>query len=220
MAKNIKGTESQTKNQDVVINAPNIKSGTFLIRGNAPLVMNKFSNKAKGCIREKQEAGSTAKGKKVREAKDFQQCYENSKHVSDEGWCGIPASAFRCAMIRACSIVGYKMTQAKMSVFIEADGYDSDGIGLVKITKGSPRYSEYPVRNASGVCDMRARAMWDPGWEAKVTIKWDADQFTLNDVSNLLMRAGVQVGILEGRPSSKDSCGMNWGTFEALGGVR
>lgn len=215
-----KAETKQSPENDVIIKAPNIKSGTFLIRGTTPLVMNKFSNKAKMQMKLTQEAGSTAKTKKVREAKDFKQCYEDSKHISTEGWCGIPASAFRCAMIRACSAIGFKMTQAKMSVFVQADGCDEEGNGLVKITKGNPFYSEDPVRNASGVCDIRARAKWAPGWEAKVTIRWDADQFTLNDVSNLLMRAGFSVGILEGRPFSKDSCGMNWGTFEVIGGTK
>ena len=33
------------------------------------------------------------------------------------------------------------------------------------------------------------------------------------DVTNLLMRVGQQVGIGEGRPDSKNSAGMGWGTF-------
>jgi hypothetical protein len=45
-------------------------------------------------------------------------------------------------------------------------------------------------------------------------LRWDADQFSVNDVMNLLSRAGVQVGIGEGRPFSKNSNGMGWGTWE------
>ena len=45
-------------------------------------------------------------------------------------------------------------------------------------------------------------------------IRWDADQFTLDDVTNLLSRVGLQVGIGEGRPDSKNSAGMGWGLFE------
>jgi hypothetical protein len=59
--------------------------------------------------------------------------------------------------------------------------------------------------------------MWRPGWEAKVRIRFDGDQFTLTDVTNLLMRVGLQVGIGEGRPDSKMSTGMGWGMFEVLG---
>jgi len=36
-------------------------------------------------------------------------------------------------------------------------------------------------------------------------------------VTNLLSRVGMQVGIGEGRPFSKNSAGMGWGTFELEG---
>ena len=38
----------------------------------------------------------------------------------------------------------------------------------------------------------------------------------VHEVRNLLVRAGVQVGIGEGRPYSKKSYGMGWGTFEVV----
>jgi hypothetical protein len=44
--------------------------------------------------------------------------------------------------------------------------------------------------------------------------RYDADQFTASDVVNLIARAGMQVGICEGRPDSSNSTGMGWGTFE------
>ena len=69
------------------------------------------------------------------------------------------------------------------------------------------------VRNESGVCDLRPRPMWRKGWEAVVRVRFDGDQFTLIDVANLLLRAGMQVGIGEGRPDSRNSCGMGWGLF-------
>ena len=107
------------------------------------------------------------------------------------------------------------MTRAKLAVFCEPDGFDrEDGTPLVKFTKGKPKYSEMPVRlKKSGSMDIRPRPLWSPGWELTVRIKYDADQFTLNDIANLLLRVGVQVGIGEGRPDSKDSCGMGWGLF-------
>jgi hypothetical protein len=106
------------------------------------------------------------------------------------------------------------MTRAKLSLFVVADGFDKlDGTPLVKITKGKPHYVEHAVRNESGVADIRPRPMWDEGWEAEVRLTWDADQFSTIDVANLLMRVGLQVGIGEGRPDSKNSAGMGWGTF-------
>ena len=139
-------------------------------------------------------------------------------HKTAEGWCGIPAPAFRNAMISACRVVGFQMTRAKLALFVVPDGFDAeDGTPLVRITKGEPIYTELAVKNETGVCDLRPRPMWREGWEAVVRIKYDADMFTLTDVANLLMRAGAQVGIGEGRPDSRKSCGIGWGIFDLIG---
>mgnify|MGYP001580518047 FL=1 len=59
--------------------------------------------------------------------------------------------------------------------------------------------------------------MWREGWEARVRIRYDGDQFSLADVSNLLARAGLQVGVGEGRADSKNSAGIGWGFFAMKG---
>jgi len=203
--------------QLLTIPPPNFKVALFTVRGDAPLVMNKFSAKAREQMRQKQEAGSTGKKGTKREAKDFNLAYEQAIHRSREGWVGIPAGAVRSSMISACKIVGFHMTKGKLAVFIQADGFEvTDGTPLIKITKGEPHYHESLVRNATGVADIRPRAMFDEGWEADVRVKFDADMFTLEDVANLLVRAGAQVGLLEGRHDSSKSCGQGWGTFEVV----
>lgn len=198
----------------LTIEPPKFLTAEVCIVGISPYVQNKFSAKAREKMRQAQEAGSTGRKGTKREAKDFKAAYEAAIHRSSDGWHGIPAPAFRNACIDACRMCGFKMTHAKLSVFAEADGFDADdGTPLVRITKGKPEYSELAVRNESGVCDLRPRPMWREGWEATVRIRFDADQFTLEDVTNLLMRAGLQVGIGEGRPSSPNSKGMGWGMF-------
>jgi len=207
----------KTKEQDVVVQAPNLQTGVFYIRGTSPYVQCAFSKKAREIMRKQQEAGSTSRKNKAKIAKDFQAAYEQSMHVSTEGWNGIPAPAFRNAMVSACRLVGFAMTRAKLCVFIEPDGFDAyDGTPLVRIVKGEPKYAEHAVR-IQQTTDLRARAMWDPGWEATVRVRFDADQFTLEDVGNLMLRIGMQVGIGEGRPDSRTSCGMGWGLFELIG---
>ena len=204
--------------KEITIAPPKIKIAEFGIRGVAPYVQNKFSQKAREQMHAKQAAGSTAKKGAKREAKDFQAAYEGAMHKTAEGWCGIPAPAFRNAMISACRVVGFQMTRAKLALFVVPDGFDvEDGTPLVRITKGEPIYTELAVKNETGVCDLRPRPMWREGWEAVVRIKYDADMFTLPDVANLLMRAGTQVGIGEGRPDSRKSCGIGWGIFDLIG---
>jgi len=104
------------------------------------------------------------------------------------------------------------MTRAKLAVFIEADDIDVvDGIPLVTLN-GTPEKVEHYVRNETGVVDIRVRAMFRE-WSIKLRVKYDADMFSLSDISNLLLRVGMQVGIGEGRPDGKKSAGMGWGTF-------
>lgn len=193
----------------------NMKKCVFRIVGNAPYVQHKFSAKAKAQIHATQEAGSVAKGKKMRAPKDFKQVYEDAKHVAEDGWVGIPAPSFRSAMISACRLVGYQMTKAKLSIFVISDGIDGeDGTPLVKIY-GKVEPHESHVRNETQVIDLRNRPMWRRWW-SDVNIRWDGDQFLEEDVLNLLARAGAQVGIGEGRPDSKKSAGCGWGTFDVV----
>jgi len=200
------------RNETVQIEAPKFEEVIFNIHGTAPLVMNKFSQKAREEIRTKQEAGSQGKKGKKREAKDFDQCYEGAIHKSIEGWIGFPASAFRAAMVSACRIVGFQMTRAKLALFIQHDGIDADeGTPLVKI-EGKPKPMESMVTIGMGIADVRIRPMFDK-WSMNIRVLYDADIFSRTDVANLLMRAGIQVGIGEGRPDSKRSVGMGWGTF-------
>jgi hypothetical protein len=210
--------KAKATNEHVAISAPNFSIAEFRIVGIAPYVQNKFSQKALNTMRGTQEAGSQGKKGRQREAKDFDACYEGALHTTKEGWHGIPAPAFRCALISACRIVGFKMTHAKLSVFIEADGYDAeDGTPLVKITKGTPIRHEAAAWNANGNPDVRIRPMWREGWEATVRVRYDGDQFSLTDVTNLLSRVGLQVGVGEGRPDSKQSAGLGWGLFNLKG---
>lgn len=211
-ARKREGKAASEQEKAVTISPPKIERLAIKIVGNAPYVQNKFSQKARDVIRATQERGS-AKGPSKREPKDFQAAYEQALHVSEEGWYGIPAASFRAAMISACRIVGFKMTLAKLSVFVFADGLDADeGTPLVRIY-GEPEINESMVRVGMGAADIRWRPMWRK-WHAIVRVSYDADQFKTDDVVNLLMRAGMQVGIGEGRPDSKSSAGMGWGTFD------
>lgn len=197
---------------NVTITAPDIRTAVFKIKGLSPYVQNKFPAKAREQIKATQEAGSQAKSKRARAAKDFDEVYRGAQHIAEEGWHGIPAPAFRNAMIDACRLVGFKMTIAKCSLMIQADGFDvDDGTPLVKID-GKPERHESYVRNETGVVDLRHRPMWRR-WTCDLKVQFDAGQFSATDVTNLLLRAGMQVGVGEGRPFSKKSAGQGWGCF-------
>lgn len=197
----------------VQIKAPNIKTARFLVKGTAPLVVHRFSHKVKMGMLAKMEAGSTANKGKKRDAADLDNQYNEARYISKQGWDGFNASAVRNSLISACRLVGFKMTLAKMSVFCVQDGWDAKEpeIPLVRII-GKPRRMEMRANVETGQAYVTIRPCYD-NWQANITIRYDADQFTLDDIANLLARVGTQVGWCEGRPDSKNSAGMGWGTF-------
>lgn len=208
--------KQETETQTVAISPPKFKTLVFDLRGTAPYVQARFSAKAMQAMMAKQAAGSTAKKGTKRAARDFDEDFRQAQHISSDGWVGVPAAALRNACIDVCRMVGFKMTHAKMSIFVEADGFDSvDGAPLVKLIAKKPERLDMATRNATGVADIRVRPMWRE-WALKLRVRYDEDQFSASDVANLLSRAGVQVGIGEGRPFSKSSNGLGYGTFELV----
>ncbi len=205
-------TNPTPSNTGVVISAPNIQAASVKLVGTSPLMMARFSQKAMLQMSGKM-TGEIKKGSRVREARDFDEDYEQAFHKSMDGWTGIPCSALRAACISACRLVGFQMTRAKLSIFVVQEGLDAvDGLPLFQLY-GTPEQTKMAVRNATGVADLRVRPMWRE-WHAYATIQFDGDQFALQDVINLLSRAGQQVGLLEGRPDSKSSAGLGFGTFK------
>jgi hypothetical protein len=205
--------DMKVKETSVVISAPRFATLEILLQGTAPLVVARFSKKAE--LMAKMAEGGASKNKKVRNARDYDKETEEARYRSGEKWEGVNAAAFRAGMISACRLVGFKMTLAKLSTFVEADGYDvQDGIPLVRIYGKSETYTAH-TRNATGVVDVRSRPMYRE-WACKLRVRYDMDQFSAQDVYNLVARVGGQVGLCEGRPDSKSSAGCGFGTFEVV----
>ncbi len=99
----------------------------------------------------------------------------------DGRWHGIPPGLFRRALGTAARFI-----------FVESDGVNARGDPLAKIVGGEPVVHETEVRCATGT-DVIRRLMWCQ-WELKLRVTFDANQFSLSDVSSLLERAG-QIGI-------------------------
>jgi hypothetical protein len=205
--------------REIIIAAPKFEVAEFHIVGTAPLVIHRFSAKTKLEMKLKMETGKSASSRKNREAKDTDDLFEESRYVSREGWDGFHAASIRNAMISACRLVNFKMTLAKLSVFVEADGWDAaePQIPLLRIgdSKGNDAQAEKlesMARVETGQPYVSVRAIYH-NWTASPRIRFDADQFKVDDVANLLARVGLQVGIGEGRPDSKNSAGQGWGLF-------
>jgi len=209
--------ESGPEEQRLVISEPNFRTAEIRLRSTSPYVYNKFSARQQAAMMAKQEAGSQAKNKLKREPKVFDDIWPETVHWTEEGWWGIPCSAFRDSLITACKTVGFKMTMAKLSIFILADGLDrTDKQPLVRISGDEPKRFDAAVRLAMGTTDIATRGICE-NWQATLRVSWDADQFSSIDIVNLLNRAGKQVGVGAGRPGSRTSNGQGWGTWEIVG---
>jgi hypothetical protein len=201
--------------QGITIKPLKIKYAKFHIEGDSPYLQNKWTDEAINKLRSGMAEGTkSAKKRTGREARAFDGEYVKAMHVSIEGWPGIPVAAFRGALVRACKLAGFAMTDAKLAIDIIPDGYDARGYGLVQI-QGKPENSEMLVVNSTGVPDIRCRPIWR-NWGVDLGVSYDGDTFTIEDVSNLINRAGAQVGIGAGRPDSKRSIGLGYGKFRTL----
>jgi len=208
-AKKTKKAEAEV----ITISPPNFQHIKLDLEGTAPLMQARFSAKAMQAMMSKMAAGSSAKKGTKREARDFDEDFQQAMHVSEDGWIGVPAAALRNACIDVCRMVGFKMVYARMSIFVLPDGNDKvDGQPLIKLDAGEPERTEMATRNATGVADIRIRPMWRE-WRLHPVFRFDGDQFKESDVVNLVARAGEQIGLGEGRPFSKMSNGMGFGTF-------
>lgn len=214
---------SKKKEEPEVIRITPLRMGMvgFHIEGTAPLMIAKFSDKAKTKIKADHEAGSAGRTKKNREARKFDDDTNNARHIGQgedgDSWDGIAASAFRNASIDACRAAGFVMTRAKLAVFCEADGYDTtDSTPLVRILSDKPfEQSIMAVRNSNGGMDLRARPKWLE-WRMFVRIRHDLDILDEAAIVNLMNRVGHQVGIGEGRPYGRMGNGMGFGLFKIV----
>lgn len=197
------------------IAAPNFQVVEVGIRGTAPLMIHRFSQKAINQIKGRQTAVN--KVKEPRKPKDYKAEFNAARYIAKQGWDGFYAGAIRNAVIRAASYGGgLSMTAAKGLIFVIAEGFDKqDGTPLVRII-GKVAHDCRPARNDGGGIDIRNRARFD-AWSAKLKVRYDADLLSAQDVLNLLARAGESVGICDGRPGSPNSNGCGFGTFNVEG---
>jgi hypothetical protein len=208
--------KQEAKTETITISPPKFRTVEVTLEGTAPMMQSRFPHEIMQALMAKMQLGSQTKKGNKRPPRDFDAQFIAAQHISEEGWNGVPAAALRNACIDACRMVGFKMTHAKMSIFVEQDGFDKyQGHPLIKLDAPPPERSEMATRNATGVVDVRVRPMWRK-WRLPVRVRFDEDQFSAQDVINLIARAGVQVGIGEGRPFSKSSNGLGFGTFRVL----
>lgn len=176
------------------------------LKGTAPLIVHRWSDKAKGEMLDKQ----TGK-RRVKEFKNPEQQFESSIYRLPDGTPGFPNIAFKAATIGAARYFqGVTMELLKRSLFFHGEGPEQ----LVRITGSEPQLREDMV-NVGGVkrvADIRYRAMF-PDWSAEVLITYLPSMMSLDSVV-ALVNAGGMGGIGEWRPE-KSATG-SYGTYEVV----
>jgi hypothetical protein len=199
----------------IAVKYPSFDIISVRIIGTAPLCQCRISEKARDEMLYGMMHPDENK-KKKRVPKDLDKEFVDSYYKSTDGHYGIPAGAFRNGMIDSCRLTNLVMTKAKMCFTIIPDGWDPrDRTPLVYLPTAPEKYVAVTrLRKGMGfVTNICARSLW-PEWEANVKVHFDTDQFTATDVFNLLTRMGLQIGVGEGRPYSKTSNGIGFGTFK------
>ena len=176
-----------------------IRRFRLVVVGDSPLITHRFSEKAKGEMR---DAGER-KPRAGREPRNPQEAFEGSMHRTPGGGYGFPATGFKAAAVSACRAVhDIKMTEARAAFHIDAD--------LIEIESDPPVMREDMVRIAHGKSDIRYRAEFR-NWRATLPISYNAGFFSMAQVVHLFNLAGFGVGIGEWRPDRQG--GGSFGRF-------
>jgi len=187
------------KTSEVTIPAMDIRPIEIELVGDSPLVVHRWSEKAKSMLLAKQ----MKKAKQAKAAKSPEQDFIDSLYWYSEkpenptledvenGEFGFPAIAFKAAAVDACSHVdGLTKVAARGAFHIDGD--------LVRI-EGRPTPREDMVRIGMGVADIRYRAEFR-SWRVRLPIRFNANLLSPEQLVNLFETAGFGIGVGEHRP--------------------
>lgn len=187
------GKQATQDAQEVKLAGLAIDRLTLRLEGLSPLIVHKWSEKAKKQMLDKQMKVAS-QGKT---AKDPEQDYRESLYIRDDGSYGFPAVAFKAAAVRAGTYCDMKMVFLRGAFHVEGD--------LVRI-EGEPEPREDMVRVGMGTADIRYRPQF-PKWATELDITYNSRALAVGQLVNLFEIAGFAVGVGEWRPEKDGQFG-------------
>jgi hypothetical protein len=172
------------------------------IIGTAPLIIHRFSEKAKRQMLENMQGI-----KRVKENKNPEQEYIDALYrlKNPDGY-GFPAIGFKEATIAGCRYYGTKVTMASMRQFIFFSGeFGSDGRMMCRI-EGEPHRREDVVTVGNNGHDLRYRPQFSE-WNAILTVTFVTTALTQGSLLSLIDAGGMGVGVGEWRPQKRGEFG-------------
>ena len=198
-------TTKTTNEQVITIPALDIRTATVKIVGDSPLIMHKWSEKAKKEILDKQMKKAKSKG---HDAKDPFADFISSMYWLDgepenktpEGFAaaledgarfGFPSTAVKAAAVAAAYRAGITKNMVSMNGAFHV-------IGEFVEINGEPVMREDMVKVGMGVADIRYRGEF-PEWWSSVTVRYNAAVLSLEQLINMINMGGFSCGIGEWR---------------------
>ncbi len=199
------GENMISKNMVVTIPKPNLQLLSVNIKGTAPLIFHRWSEKAKKMIQDKQ----AKKANKGREARNPEKEYEESFYYNSEGKIAFPALNIKQAITDSSrNVEGITMTLLRGALLVQGD---EDGLIPVKYKEKSMREDMVRLGGMGNPADIRYRGQVT-GWSMKFTIQYNGDVLSAEQIVNLLSLAGFACGLGEWRPERNGA----FGTFEVV----
>lgn len=197
------------------------------IKGDTPLIMHAWSEKAKRMMLEAQQGKAKGKKKDIKNpVDDFIQSmywltekpeYEDgasekeceiafNKAIEKGAKFGFPITAFKQAAISAAYRMGWVKNQMGLrgAFFIESDWGD-----MIEIKSDIPVMREDMVKIGMGTADLRYRGEFR-NWLATFKVKYNANNadFSLENIINIINAGGTVCGVGEWRPERDGQNGM------------
>jgi len=175
---------------ETVVTLPPLKIETMAVTliGDTPLIVHRWSEKAKKQMLDKQ----MKKASHGKEAKDPEKDFRESLYVLPDGGYGFPIIGFKAAAVTACtSIGGLTKVAARQAFHVEGE--------YAVIEGGEPTMREDMVRVGMGTADIRYRGEFR-NWWTTITVKFNGNVMSAEQILNLFSTAGFAVGVGEWRP--------------------
>ena len=185
----------------------NLMLATITVVGDAGLITNKWSEKAKQAMRDKHgQHAKPARGKRNPEAEYGSSLYMLGTRDDGSTIYGFPSIAFKAAAVDACShVAGITKVAARGAFHIDCEHV---------VIEGVPEMREDMVRvGLSKTADLRYRGEFKQ-WKTTFQVRFNANVLSVEQIFNLFDTAGFAIGVGEWRPQRN---GRN-GTFHCVGG--
>jgi hypothetical protein len=171
------------------------------ILGTTPLIMHRFSEKAKRKMLDEMQGRKSPKQPKDPEAE-----YEAAFYRLADESAGFPAVAFKDATCKGARFYGKQVTMTGLRQYLFFRGeVGDDGRALVRID-GEPEMREDVVRVGQGGTDLRYRPQFLE-WATTLEVTYVTSALTRASVLSLIDAGGMGVGVGEWRPEKKGDFG-------------